>query len=258
MSTSTHAARRRGFTLVELLVVIGIIALLISILLPALNKARESANRTKCMANMKQVMTALMNYCTDNKGAIIVPPGYTEGVGTAGRSYYMQNPGTWDGVLNYTTGEFMRYLAVSPGTREQLMTCPSEYGLNPRPTARSAGSGTQIVMTPRNFTYSWNYMIKAAVEGAGPVRRFSQIKNPTHKILLIEERAPNDGDSWIQTITNDRPNFRHNSGGCFGFADFHVDWLRPEQLGFAGVSDTADGTIADGNLLRSYTDLTRP
>lgn len=65
------APRPQGFTLVELLVVIGIIALLVAILLPALNRARDQANTTQCLSNLRQIGNAIMNYAADNQGWLV-------------------------------------------------------------------------------------------------------------------------------------------------------------------------------------------
>src|SRR3954463_8342832 len=76
--------KRRAFTLVELLVVIAIIGILVALLLPAIQAARESARRTKCVNNLKNCALAVLNYESSNK---VLPPGSTFALKPTGDIY---------------------------------------------------------------------------------------------------------------------------------------------------------------------------
>src|SRR5262245_17958261 len=130
-SWTPRRSRTRGaFTLVELLVVIGIIALLISILLPTLNRARESAYRTKCLSNLRNIGQLVNMYANMSKGKI--PIGYSGSTAGANNAY---SESYWLARYNNAAPEKYRWCALgllypaglikdSPG-EGMIFYCPS-------------------------------------------------------------------------------------------------------------------------------------
>jgi prepilin-type processing-associated H-X9-DG protein/prepilin-type N-terminal cleavage/methylation domain-containing protein len=144
MLRATHTRRqrrRKAFTLVELLVVIGIIAVLIGVLLPALNKARAQANMTVCMSNLRSIGQTIQAYTVAYKGSL--PHGYWDGV--TGPGFDGNRATEWSVLLlnflsnkygtSYTTqggGEAARLRGAFKDTDTQEGTGLIHYSVHPR------------------------------------------------------------------------------------------------------------------------------
>ena len=177
-----NASCRRGFTLVELLVVIGIIALLISILLPSLSKAREQGNAIKCLSNLRQLGTAFQGYFNDNKSRFpftAVWAGATTGAENEDWIWWQNNvvPGNASffgrPVPDINGSALARYLGK---VSAEMFRCPTDDVLNRKS------------MNAIDGPYPYSYTMNSRLNGRDPkTPKVTSVRNPTEKVLLAEE-----------------------------------------------------------------------
>ncbi len=208
--------RRAGFTLVELLVVIGIIALLISLLLPALGKVKEQSNRMGCASNMRQIGGGFIMYVGDNSGVFPSPAvdqRYEDWI------YWHQGRKLNDGrLVPYLGGVF----------NPRLFQCPSD-DIATHPTL---GGGD---------VYRYSYTVNEKICGYfQPSIKITMVRRSSDKILMIDESGitvddgcwapqnyPLDGQNLLSSRHNKSYEDKTNPNGGFGnvlFVDGHVDF----------------------------------
>lgn len=234
---------RRAFTLVELLVVVGIIAILVAILLPALNKARSRAWAVQCASNMRQIYTYCVLFANEHGGVLPRPSGVNEPA-TSDPNDNVCWGSKGPGVADLDRGVLWRYLP-SGETRKALIWCPAD-------TSERAALAGQILRVDRNFSYSFHAHIRVVRPGRRPTSiRLHSVVRPAEKIMVFEEMAPNDAYCLNPDIAQhgDLPSARHgadrtlntfrarddhayltNGRGNYVFFDGHVEPLAPGDI----------------------------
>ena len=247
-SGDRRRARGRGFTLVELLVVIGIIAVLISILLPALGHARKKAQAIACMSNLKQIYNAMLLFAQDNKGHLPRPYGVgqmSSDPNLVKVCAWLQKVGGASGHIDLGDDKSALWKYIpGEGSRTAIMMCPGDTGekLFGHPISEQY---------PRNCSYSMNHLIQrdppSGIPGLGI--RIGRVKSSSERIMLYEELAPNDSWCIMGLHIDDIPSARHGSTealnalrnpgskgynyagrGNFCFFDGHVEVIAPKEL----------------------------
>ena len=218
----------RGFTLVEMLVVIAIIALLAALLFPVLSRAREKARQSQCLSNLRQLASALALYRTDYEGR---NPGMGDGTycpGTVNPQFYPR----WIGGIRTTAegqwvpcywaiyppldpnapvGALWQQTGVKQGAlypyvkNEQVYICPSD----PR--------GQE-----KRLSYSMNFVAGFIPEAV--------VERPAQFAEMVDEQATlNDGDLTAFDTAGryfNCPTIAHFNGANMSFFDGHARWFR--------------------------------
>jgi prepilin-type N-terminal cleavage/methylation domain-containing protein len=264
--------KKKAFTLVELLVVISIIAVLLAVLMPALNRAREMSRTVICQTNLKQLGTAWAAYTVANNGLMVSAMTYsTEDEGDIGAEYTRYS---WV----YAPMDLATKLTITnrkPTLQEEqygikqgkLFPYASDFGVFHCPSDKTGHFRSYTI--PDSMNGQQNFVTGSFRKDWDSLTKIAQVKRPSEKYVVIEEDDTRDYNmnSWLAEITaagmptrtktaasetaynHDPMAIRHNGlvKSCFAFADGHGEqhrWSDETVKKFAGFKKTG-GTYID-------------
>jgi len=222
---------RTGFTLIELLVVIAIIAILMAILIPALNRVREQGKRAVCLSNVKQLGLAWVLYADDNDDRIV-----NGNTGAPGQSPIPHDEDGWVHWAGYSdeTTEENQVGAIKAGALFSYVKTEKMYKC---PTGLRGEMRTYAIVDSMNGWPS---------PGNPQIKRRIQLIHPGDRAVFLDEgwvtfaswSVPYDREAWWgSTVTTpgilagdnrhkDPPPVRHGNGTTFSFGDGHSEYWK--------------------------------